>query len=438
MCLSVHVTNGIARIPVLPRKVAAGVTVYATTRGCWAIAVVTLAIAIPGMVELYVRHGYPQDLALPLAPIVVMLLLIAAMVARPSRVTLTAYVLVGAVCVYFCLYGVLSEHPSLLPNALILINRPATVLVLVGTIGSRPLFAVLWGVCGFLAGEAATLLVSIQLHLPVHYGYGPVVTLAFYSAAFVGLSFMQRAQRGRVPDFLRLRHESRRLEAVRTFEQRSVALLHDTVLNDLALVINGPEVVDAPMRDRMLQDVATLARTDVLGGIEPSKIIDPSDASLRNQVVMLITDYQWHGLTVDVTGDSGVEVFRTSPEAAEATVGALRACLENVLRHSGRDFAEIIVSATDTSITWTVSDDGVGFDVLAIPSDRLGLRSSVRQRVEAADGAVKIFSAPGAGTSVLITLPLLGAPTIASSMKPRVRKAAPSSTEVTDVGVTDA
>jgi hypothetical protein len=245
-----------------------------------------------------------------------------------------------------------------------------------------------------------------------------LVTLAFYSAAFVGLSFIQRAQRGRVPDFLRLRHESRRLEAVRTFEQRSVALLHDTVLNDLALVINGPEVVDAAMRDRMLQDVATLARTDVLGGIEPGRIIDPSDASLRNQVVMLITDYQWRGLTVDITGDSGAAIFHATPETIEATVGALRACLENVVRHSGRDFAEIIVSATDTSITWTVSDDGVGFDVAAVPRDRLGLRSSVRQRVEAAGGAVRIFSAPGAGTSVLITLPLLGAPTIASSIQP--------------------
>jgi hypothetical protein len=347
-----------------------------------------------------------------------MLFLIAAMLVRPSRVTLTAYVVIGAFCVYLSLYGILSQHPSLVPNAVILINRPATVLVLVGTIGSRPLFAVLWGVCGFLAGEGATLLVNIQLGLPVHYGYGPVVTLAFYSAAFVGLSFIQRAQRGRVPDFLRLRHESRQLEAVRTFEQRSVALLHDTVLNDLALVINGPEVVDAAMRDRMLQDVATLARTDVLGGIEPGRIIDPSDASLRNQVVMLITDYQWRGLTVDITGDSGAAIFRATPETIEATVGALRACLENVVRHSGRDFAEIIVSATDTSITWTVSDDGVGFDVAAVPSDRLGLRSSVRQRVEGAGGAVRIFSAPGAGTSVLITLPLLGAPTIVSSIKP--------------------
>jgi hypothetical protein len=412
------VTNGIARIPVLPRKVAAGITVFAMTRGGWAIAAVTLVISIPGVVDLYARHGYPPDLALPIAPIVIMLLLIAAMLVKPSRGTLAAYVLIGAFCVYIGLYGILSEHPSLLPNALILINRPATVLVLVGTIGSRPLFAVLWGVCGYLAGEGATLLVSIQLGLPVHYGYGPLVTLAFYSAAFIGLSFIQRAQRGRVPDFLRLRHESRRLEAVRTFEQRSVALLHDTVLNDLALVINGPEIVDAPMRDRMLQDVATLARTDVIGGIEPGKTIDPSDASLRNQVVMLITEYQWRGLTVDITGDSGAAVFRATPETIEATVGALGACLENVLRHSGRDFAEIIVSATDTSITWTVSDDGVGFDVAAVPRDRLGLRSSVRQRVESAGGAVRIFSAPGAGTSVLITLPLLGAPTIANSIQP--------------------
>jgi signal transduction histidine kinase len=414
------VTNGIARIPVLPRRVAADITIFAMTRGGWAIAAVTLVISIPGIIDLYARHGYPPNLALPLVPIVIMVFLIAAMAFRPSRGTLIAYVLVGSLCVYVSLYGVLSEHPSLLPNALILINRPATVLVLVGTIGSRPLFAVLWGACAFLAGESATLLVNLQLGLPVHYGSGPVITLAFYSAAFIGLSFTQRAQRGRVPDFLRLRQETKRLQVVRTFDQRAVALLHDTVLNDLALVINGPEVVDAPMRDRMLQDVATLARTDVLAGIVPDMFTDSSDATLRNRIVMLITEYQWRGLTVDVTGDTGVAILRVAPEAIEASVGALGACLENVLRHSGRNYAEIIMSSTDTSVTWTVSDDGVGFDVAAVPGDRLGLRSAVRQRIEAAGGAVKIFSAPNAGTSVLLTLPLLGAPSIPSALQPKV------------------
>ncbi len=189
-------------------------------------------------------------------------------------------------------------------------------------------------------------------------------------------------------------------------------MLHDTVLNDLALVINGPDVIDDRMRDRMLQDVATLANQDVLEGIEPSEFVDASDASLRNQAMLIVSDFQWRGLNVEVTGDTGV-VAHMTPEAVAAAVGALRACLENVLRHSGTLSAEIIVSVTDTTVTWTVNDGGEGFDPREIAEDRLGLRSSVFGRVETAGGAVKIFSAKGAGTSVLFTLPLL--PPVGSS-----------------------
>ncbi len=96
--------------------------------------------------------------------------------------------------------------------------------------------------------------------------------------------------------------------------------------------------------------------------------------------------------------------------AVTAAVGALRACLDNVLAHSGVDAAEIVVSTTDSFVTWTVSDAGSGFDLGAVPSDRLGLKSSVFGRVESEGGTVKVWTSPGSGTSVLFTLPLLADP----------------------------
>ena len=405
-------SQGVARVPVLPRKVAAGVTVLAVARGGWAIAAVTLLASLVGISELLVRQDAARDLAEPISSMAIMLAAIVVLMIKPSWWSLAAYLVVGTICVYLFLHGVLDHHSSLLPEALVLINRPAAALVLVGTVGSRPMPAILFGLLGFLAGEAVTTLVSLQLGIPPQYGNGPAITLANYAAAYLGLSFIQRAQRGRVPDFLRLRQETRRSEAVRTIEQRTVAMLHDTVLNDLALVINGPDVIDDRMRDRMLQDVATLANQDVLEGIEPSEFVDASDASLRNQAMLIVSDFQWRGLNVEVTGDTGV-VAHMTPEAVAAAVGALRACLENVLRHSGTLSAEIIVSVTDTTVTWTVNDGGEGFDPREIAEDRLGLRSSVFGRVETAGGAVKIFSAKGAGTSVLFTLPLL--PPVGSS-----------------------
>ena len=414
MWFPVQVSQGVARVPVLPRKIAAGVTVFAVARSGWAIAAVTLLATIVGIAELLIREGDGSDAIAPVSALVVMLAALLVLAIRPTVWSLAAYIVVSSICVYLYLHGILDAHSSLLPAALVLINRPASALVLVGTVGSRPLPAVLFGLVGFLAGEGMTLIVSLQDHVQVEFGNGPAITLANYCAAYLGLSLIQRAQRGRVPDFLRLRQETRRIEAARTIEQRAVAVLHDTILNDLAFVINGPDKLDARMRDRMLLDVATLANSDVLEGIESSDFVDESDASLRNQAMLIVSDFQWRGLNVEVTGDTGT-VAHMTPEAVAAAVGALRACLENVLRHSGVTSAEIIVSATDTSVTWTVNDSGRGFDPKNIDADRLGLRTSVFTRVESAGGTVKIFSSPGSGASVLFTLPLLPAATSTSA-----------------------
>jgi len=229
---------------------------------------------------------------------------------------------------------------------------------------------------------------------------------------YLGLSLIQRAQRGRIPDFLLLRAEARKLEAARKIEQRAVAVLHDTVLNDLALVINGPDTLDERTRSRMREDVATLAAADLLTEVDRSTFVDSSDATLRNQLMALVSDFQWRGLSVEVTGDAGEGAHLTA-EAVMAAVGALRACLENVLAHSGAESAELIVSATDTSVSWTVSDAGRGFDPGAVAPDRLGLRNSVVGRVQSAGGAVRVWSSPGQGTSVLITLPMTAVEAVA-------------------------
>ena len=53
-------------------------------------------------------------------------------------------------------------------------------------------------------------------------------------------------------------------------------------------------------------------------------------------------------------------------------------------------------------------NNGIGFDVDSVPPDRLGIRQSIIQRIEAVGGNVKIWSMAGAGTSVIIVVPLRG------------------------------
>lgn len=390
----------------LPRRIAAGVSVFAVTRTAHAVAGGILVVCIPGLIVLFNRLHIGADLADPLVGLGIMLAALVAVAVWTNPITLAAYVVVGGLADFIFLYGALNHHPQLLPTALVLINRPATALILAGTSGYRPLPAVIWGIAGFVAGTAATIGVDLQLHLPVELGTASVITLANYCAVFILLSVVQKYQRQRVPDFPQMQRETRRIEAVRTSDQRVVALLHDTVLNDLTLVINGPDVLDDRAREWLHSDIATLAATDLFDGAESQSVLDPSDGALRNQMTSLVSDFQWRGLNVEFTGDTG-RVAHMTPDAITAAVGALRACLENVVRHSGVDAAEIVVSTTDTSVTWTVTDAGTGFDLNEVPLDRLGLRSSVFGRVESEGGTVKIWTTPGSGTTVLFTLPLL-------------------------------
>jgi signal transduction histidine kinase len=404
-----RVSDGVARVPVLPRKVAAGVSVFAVTRSGHAVAAIVLLVCIPGVMTILVRFHYATDLVVPVLSLVVMLGALALAALHTTPFTLGVYLAVGTVANYVFVFVVLQHHPELLPTALVLINRPESILILVGTAGSRPLPAILWGIGGFLLGAAGTGLAEIQLGIAPQFGNGPLITLANYCAIFLGLSIVQRAQRLRVPDFLQLRGETRRIEARRSTEQETVARLHDTVLNDLALVINGPDVLDERIVARMRSDVATLTGAEVLSTPAATAVVAPSDGSLRNQMTQLVSDFQWRGLNVEFTGDTGT-VARMTEAAVAAAVGALGACLENVRAHSGVGTAEIVVSTTEEFVTWTVNDAGIGFDPTKVGPDRLGLRSSVFRRVESAGGTVKVWSAPGSGTSVLFTLPLLPEP----------------------------
>ncbi len=52
-----------------------------------------------------------------------------------------------------------------------------------------------------------------------------------------------------------------------------------------------------------------------------------------------------------------------------------------------------------------VIDAGRGFSEEHVGVDRLGLRQSVRRRIESVGGGVQLWSTPGRGTSIMLRLP---------------------------------
>ena len=52
-----------------------------------------------------------------------------------------------------------------------------------------------------------------------------------------------------------------------------------------------------------------------------------------------------------------------------------------------------------------VGDDGAGFELAAVPTERLGVRVSILERMSSAGGHAEITSAPGSGTRVVLSWP---------------------------------
>jgi signal transduction histidine kinase len=82
--------------------------------------------------------------------------------------------------------------------------------------------------------------------------------------------------------------------------------------------------------------------------------------------------------------------------------------LTNIWKHAQATRASVIVTFEPGRCGIQVADDGVGFDVSAVgpngQGEHLGI-ASIRERAEMLGGTLRIASAPGAGTTLLVSVP---------------------------------
>jgi signal transduction histidine kinase len=86
----------------------------------------------------------------------------------------------------------------------------------------------------------------------------------------------------------------------------------------------------------------------------------------------------------------------------------LQEALTNVRKHARATGVDIRISVRDGLATAIVQDDGAGFDPALLETaagQKFGLRF-MRERAEEVGGTVQVHSAPGAGTRVVISVPL--------------------------------
>jgi signal transduction histidine kinase len=94
-----------------------------------------------------------------------------------------------------------------------------------------------------------------------------------------------------------------------------------------------------------------------------------------------------------------------APEQTAEVVSILREAISNSVRHGRAQTITLHARRSEESVVLEVQDDGQGFDLAASGSQGHGL-ANMQARSAALGGSLKITSAPGKGTRVLLTLPV--------------------------------
>lgn len=387
----------------LPSHLAPQSSGRAIARACHGIATVLLVAA-----TVVVVGAQFSDRSLVLWPALIALVPMLALLVLIERVRSTlstvAYLAVGAVAVYVFAFTVLSQFSWANSSDAFTVSLPKLALVMVGGSGLYARRGPLWATFGLVAGEIATQIATWQA------GAVPrvdVTTLLGYIliVATMGGSLVARDRARRVQPNLHRAARDQQLSAVRhEIEQQASALVHDTVLSHLAALTVAPAGrLDPALVADIQRDLETIVGQEWLheatAGV--SAVQGTWEASdLARSVAQAIRQ----GLDVVVTGDVAA-VGRLDPAVARALALAVTQCFANVLKHAGTREAELVLLSSDADVTVMVIDGGVGFDESKTPEDRLGLRNSIRARVERVGGSVQVWSSPGSGTSVMFGLP---------------------------------
>ena len=191
--------------------------------------------------------------------------------------------------------------------------------------------------------------------------------------------------------------------------------IHDTLAQGLSAIALQLETADVlleggrePIRiQQAIQQALHLVRTNL--DEARRSVLDLRAAPLEGRTLAeAITQ-----LVQDVTAKTTLSInFRAVgahqplPVAIEA--GLYRVAQEaftNIVSHAHAMRAEVHLLVTLQSVQLTIQDDGCGFAPEAVTPNRYGL-TGMNERVRLLGGQLQIESAPGAGTKVVVTVPL--------------------------------
>lgn len=385
----------------LPRDIASAVVVRGFATAQRAIVVVAMLLTVvPVTVTVLDRGGSVPHLLVAVACLLVTAGLALQLLLAPSVGRAVLFLVGGSVVSSVYAVALLRSGADLTEPAPFLVNRIAVALLMVGALSASAREGLVWTVLGFAAGELSLIVGFALAGEAAPTGVAPFLALAVVLTVYGAFEIGGRRLRSQLADIGALQSELAEVEHQRELERRASRIVHDTVLADLAIVAARSGAVDGAARARLERDVAAAAAgTVALRGAGAA----PARSRVGDELLDLARDYQWSGVRIDVSGFDALDA-EVDDDVREAVIGATRAALDNVVRHAGADRAEVVVGVRDGTLSVLVVDDGIGFAADDVDPDRLGVRSSIDERVRRVGGAVRVWSGDE-GTTVMLTVP---------------------------------
>ncbi|MER5811515.1 PspC domain-containing protein [Streptomyces sp. NPDC002033] len=188
-----------------------------------------------------------------------------------------------------------------------------------------------------------------------------------------------------------------RLMRIRAQERAEVAAhVHDSVLHTLTLIQRGAE--DAGEVRRLARAQERELRNWLYKPEGTGKDEAEEPATLAEAVKKTAAEVEdHHGVPIEVVvvGDCPLD------EKLAAQVQAAREAMVNAAKYGGEGGpVQVYAEVEGRTVFVSVRDRGPGFDMDAVPGDRMGVRESIIGRMQRNGGTARLRSAPDGGTEV--------------------------------------
>jgi signal transduction histidine kinase len=192
--------------------------------------------------------------------------------------------------------------------------------------------------------------------------------------------------------------DTERRERIRSQERAEVAAhVHDSVLHTLTLIQRSAH------DPREVQRLARAQERDLRAWLyEPRADAEQHLAAAVRKAAAEVEDHHGQPIEVVCVGDCPLD------EPLGAMLQAAREAMVNAAKYAhgepGDQSLSVYAEVAGNDVSIFVRDRGKGFDLDAVPHDRMGLRESIIGRMERNGGKAEIRTAPGEGTEVRLEM----------------------------------